>query len=172
MKGQILSMDFIISMVLYIFILSLSVMIWMNINTQIDESETNNAFYSNLVSVSDILIETAGMPSDWEKLNPQTDIDKINQIGLALSKNELSMDKILAFTKLPYTSAKNILGVKSRFVYIQFLDKNGNPLIVNGERMEFGLAPVNAENIYTISRLVIIEDGEKQNIGYMKVVMW
>ncbi|MEM5772855.1 MAG: hypothetical protein QXL86_01355 [Candidatus Aenigmatarchaeota archaeon] len=172
-KGQVFSLDFIVSIVLYIFIVSISMLIWHNINTQIEESETNNAFYSNLVSVSDLLVNTAGVPSDWEKLDPSTDMEKISQIGLALSTNELSMEKIIAFTKLPYSQAKDAIGAKSRFIYIEFLDTKGNFLRKDGKDLVFGVPPTeDAENIHSISRLVVINEGGKQSLGYVKVVMW
>lgn len=188
-KGQIFSADFIISIGLYVFILTLSLFIWNTINMQIEESETNNVFYSNLISISDILIETPGTPSDWEKLDPQKDMDKINQIGLALSRNVLSTEKIIALTKLPYTTVKNILGVRSRFIYIEFLDTDGKLLADNGQELKFGSIPKNSGNTYTIIRPVVIESKKeqkidtpenpmgsveiikKQTLGHMKVVM-
>ncbi len=168
-KGQIFSSDFVVSIFLFTFILSLSILIWNNINDQISQREINSIAQTRLVSISTMLVETSGLPENWEDLGS---VSEISQIGLATKGNVLSSSKILALKNLPYGNAMNILGLENERIYIVFIDANGNTLNENGEEMKFGLTPGGSESLYTISRPVIIENVQKQTIGIMKVSLW
>ena len=171
-KGQIFSTDFIISIGIFIFILNVSILIWNNINSQIDQGEISNKFQTKLISTSTLLLETTGLPKNWEKLDPQIEKKKISQIGLAIKSNVLSYEKITALKNLPYDDAKEIMGLETENIYIEILDASGNILNMNGKDMKFGLLPINAENIYKISRPVIMENDDTQTIGVMNVILW
>ena len=167
MKGQIFSMDFMLSLGIFLFILSSSIVIWNNINSQIDQREANNKLQTEIVSISTLLLETPGSPVNWEE-----DPSKTSQLGLAVKGNLLSSAKILALTNIPYNDAKNLLGLEDEDIYIEFIDANGNLLQAGGKDMKFGLEPQNAGNIYSISRAVVIDNNSRQMLGTMKVILW
>jgi len=178
-KGQIISLDFIVSMSLFTFIIGMSIFIWNNLNTQIDEGEKNNMLQTELISISTMLIETPGTPNNWNIFSP-SEIDQISQLGLAVSSNELSSDKIAALQNLNSTSAdyyntKKLLGLNFEEVYIEFTDIDGNPLNINGKDMKFGIFPQSSGSIFGISRPIIIEnDGNDgiRSIGNMNMYLW
>lgn len=166
-------MDFIISMSLFTFIIGMSIFIWNNINTQIDEGEKNNMLQTELVSISTMLIETPGTPSNWTSINPS----EISQLGLAVSSNVLSSDKIANLTGLNSTSAdyyntKKLLGLNFEEIYIDFTDIDGKPLNINGKDMKFGISPQSSGSIFGISRPIIIENDGINSIGKMNMYLW
>jgi len=167
-KGQIISLDFIVSMSLFTFIIGMSIFIWNNINTQIDEEKQNNMLQTELVSISTMLIETPGTPSNWTSLSPSS----ISQLGLAVSSNVLSSDKIAALTSLNYYDMKKILGLNFEEIYIDFTGIDGNVLNINGRDMAFDKAPESNSSIFGISRPIIIENGDVRYIGKMNMYLW
>ena len=172
-KGQIISLDFIVSMSLFTFIIAMSIFIWNNINTQIDEGEKNNMLQTDLVSISTMLIETPGTPSNWTSLSSS----EISQLGLAVTSNVLSSDKVVALTNLNLTSddyynTKKTLGLDFEEIYIDFTDIDGNPLNINGKEMKFGISPESSGSIFGISRPIIIEDDGIKSIGKMNMYLW
>ena len=168
-KGQIISTDFMVSIVLFIFIIQISTLIWNNLNSQIQQNEENNDFQSSITSLSSNLIESSGVPANWEE---ETDISKISQIGLSIDSNLLSLEKIIAFTKLPYDKGRLILGVETKNVYIEFTDGDGTILKDDSKELTFGLFPGNVGSVYKISRLVVIKADSKNIIGFVKILMW
>ncbi len=168
MRGQVLSVDFVMSLLVFIFILTTSVLIWNNINSQIDQNERNNRIQSELSSISTTLIESPGSPTNWETLP----LSQVNQIGLAVRSNVLSPAKITALTTLDIDD-RNILGFDTGNVYIEFVDVNNNLLKIDGEDLKFGTPPLSAdlENVYKISRAIIVDENEPV-IGIMNVIVW
>jgi hypothetical protein len=167
-KGQIISLDFIVSMSLFTFIIAMSIFIWNNLNTQIDEGEKNNMLQTELVSISTMLIETPGTPSNWNSLSPS----EISQLGLAVSSNVLSSDKVAALTSLDYYDTKKILGLNFEEIYIEFTDIDGNLLNIKGRDMNFSSFPKSDSSIFGISRPIIIENDGIRSIGKMNMYLW
>jgi hypothetical protein len=136
-KGQVISLDFIVSMSLFTFIVAMSIFIWDNINTQIDEGKQNNMLQTELVSISTMLIETPGTPSNWNSLSPSEINSEISQLGLAITSNVLSSDKIVALknlnsTSIGYYNTKKLLGLNFEEIYIDFTYFNGTLIKLNG----------------------------------------
>ena len=171
-KGQVISLDFMVSIALFTFIIAMSIFIWNSINTQIDEAETNNMLQTELVSISTMLIETPGTPSNWNTVGPS----EINQLGLAVSSNVLSSEKIANLTSLNstfgYYNTKKLFGLNFEEIYIDFTYFNGTLVEINGEDMKFGISPQSSGSIFGISRPIVIESGDARYIGNMNMYLW
>ncbi|MFH1126991.1 MAG: hypothetical protein ABIG84_00445 [archaeon] len=125
-KGQVLSPDFILSIVIFTAILFLSYTIW-NISYEKStrfyktEEMQRKAFY-----ISNALINTPGVPADWNTSD-------VMMIGLKNADDDiLDTEKILNFKLLSYSDSKALLGVGSYEYYINVTDPHSKPLKVGG----------------------------------------
>ncbi len=125
-KSQVLSPDFTMSLIIFTAILFLSYTVW---NTS---QEKSMRFYDTeqmqkkALYVSDILLNTPGIPPDWNTSN-------VKMAGFRnVDSSTLDIDKLINFRLLEYNQSKEAIGVGSYDYYCGIMDSNDSVLKVGG----------------------------------------
>lgn len=147
-KGQVNSLDLLISIAIFVFLLVFLVMFWFVTTMNIENKIKENRLESTAIYISDTLMKTQGYPTNWEE-----NLSTVHSLGLATySQNVLDSDKIANFTNLSYSTSKELLGVEYEYYfYIEDLDENR---LYESGNSTFG------EQIASITRFGIL-DGEE-----------
>jgi hypothetical protein len=128
-KGQIWSLDFITSVIIFLIVLIPLLFVWTYVNIQnqqqilFDEVETLTLF------ISDSLIRTEGYPEGWDTVN-------VEQIGLASEENALNATKVSYFISMgnsEYNRTRTILTGGYDF-FFNMTDINGTSIGLIGSK--------------------------------------
>lgn len=152
-KGQIWSTDFILSVVILTIVIIPSLLFWNTFSK--DETLRNEGLDARkrAFEVTDALMNSKGMPEDWNSSNVIT-------IGLAAEKNILSREKADEMNGSSYQRLKNIVGYDFHMI---LKDINGSVYY------DIGIAPYdNATNIVPVRRSVLMDD----RIVILDFVLW
>ena len=148
MKAQAWSMDFVVSISIFLLVFSIVVFSWNYINIQ----NTDRTLFSEMqvsgLDISDILIRVPGNPENWNETN-------VLSIGLASSENVLNKTKVEQFVNMDYGITKNILGLPDMEYYFAVQHLNGTVMEYNGQNMSIGTYPVNSSIAVPIFRSVL-----------------
>ncbi len=137
---------------------------WNTISDKIVENRVRNEVRTTAIDVSDQLLKSSGVPSDWETRPGQN-----FSIGLVDRDNKLNINKTLELKKMNYPSLKTSLGVSAYGFYFKVTDLFGNILSYSGNNLDAGLKPTsNASMIVNSKRLAIWNN----NIVSVDVVLW
>ena len=129
LKGQLLTIDFALSMVIFLTILLTLITLWANFDTQIRDLEDRRDMQTLAVAVSDSLVRSPGNPGNWTSAT-------VKSIGLAEQERILSLDKILKLygmmnsyspvdPSFDYTGTRSILRLGNYEVTMYFRDYRG-----------------------------------------------
>jgi len=146
-KGQMNSIDLMMAILIFVILIVFVIGFWFVEQKEIQSTLTKNRLEAEAISISDILIKSPGIPSDWEKNQSE-----IKMLGLAIEGNVLSDAKISNFTNMSYSSAQNYLGLDDQF-YFYIENMNGNRLYQFGNNT-FG------DQVIVITRFAVL-NGEK-----------
>jgi len=125
-KSQVLSPDFIMSIIIFSVILGLGIMLWNTSCEKLTRYYDTEQMQKKVLYVSDILLNTQGVPQNWNTTNVIMVGLKENNTGI------LDTDKIISFKMLEYNHSKEVLGLGSYEYFINITDPNGGPLKVSG----------------------------------------
>ena len=170
-KGQLLSMDFVFSLSIFLAILLISIVIWRNLNIQITQYEMHTDLENRILITSNLLIKTAGTPNDWENFDLATEQDKIISLGLAKRENVLNKTKILKFLDIDYDDTKTLLGIPRYEFCIEIADMTDTPIILDGEEIKCDLS-ADIANLYSIKRTVLLEEDDSREILFFNMMLW
>lgn len=169
-KGQVFSMDFISSIVPFLFILTLILLIWFNINYKIDQRENNLEIQNKITSLSEILIKTEGNPSNWE--DPTIQENEIKSLGLASNDNVVDSGKFFRLVELDYIPVRKKLGIPRFQLFLGLYDKDNQIIELDGIEMVYGVYPPESEEKYSVTRFVALEHNEERELASLKVILW
>jgi uncharacterized protein (UPF0333 family) len=151
-KGQVWSLDFVTSLVIFFLVLVPLFFVWNYVNVQNMEQRTLNDIQMLALSVSDSLIRTRGIPENWNSSN-------VNVIGLADEENVLNSTKVSHLMDMgnnEYELTKNILTGKYDF-FFGITDLNGTQYGTIGSKpADRTVVPVERYCLYN-ERVVKIE---------------
>ena len=119
-KGQVWSLDFVSSLVIFFLVFVPLFFVWSYINLQNMEQKTFDDIEVLALTTSDSLIRTKGIPENWNSGN-------VNVIGLAEEENILNSTKVSYFLSMgntEYNLTKNMLTGKYDF-FFSITDLNG-----------------------------------------------
>ena len=105
-KGQIFTLDFFVGLAIFIV---LFMVLLVNLNKYQDQVNTDiisNRLQQKALQITDILIKTQGVPTNWEKNNTSLKVP-----GLASYDRILNSKKVDTFTKLKYNRTKKLLNI-------------------------------------------------------------
>ncbi len=157
-KGQILSNDLIIGILIFLFVLSLFFVSsnFLYIRT------ANFAQFEELklasIPAMQALAHSPGEPGNWEEFD---DLNSVNSIGLVSSRNDLDqakLDMIQDFNALHYWRIKELLGIGKYDFHVDLRRLQNNQQIA-----EFGIAP-DQNALVSSSTAISNLDGEKVKI--------
>lgn len=125
-KSQVLTPDFVMSMILFSIILGLGIMLWNVSCEKLTRYYSTEQMQDKALYVSDILLNTPGVPQNWNTSN-------VMMVGLKENNTDvLDLDKIISFRMLGYNESKRYLGVGSYDFFINITDPETRPLRVGG----------------------------------------
>lgn len=150
LKGQLNSLDLMLAIVIFVFLLSFVILFRFVDVLDLDKSLTKNKLEADALSLSDALIKSQGVPYNWEKNS-----SNVQMIGLVSSPNVLNSEKLQIFTNMSYTNATQFLGLSSQFYfYVEDLEEN--------RLYETGNSTL-SDQIISITRFAIL-NGEKVRV--------
>lgn len=156
LKGQLNSLDLMLAIVIFVFLLSFVILFRFVDVLDLDKSLTKNKLEADALSLSDALIKSQGVPYNWEKNS-----SNVQMIGLVSSPNVLNSEKLQIFTNMSYTNATQVLGLSSQFYfYVEDLEENrlyetGNSTLSDKSISITRFAILNGEKVRV--RLIVYE---------------
>ncbi|MCK4335830.1 MAG: hypothetical protein KAW40_03860 [Candidatus Aenigmarchaeota archaeon] len=90
MKGQVWSLDFITSVLVFLVVLIPLFFVWNYVNIQNQQQILFDEVETLTLSISDSLIRTKGLPEDWNTSD-------VSSIGLSSEENVLNVTKVSYF---------------------------------------------------------------------------
>lgn len=138
-KGQVISLDFIISILIVFIILAYINDAW---NTTTETSRkylTSESIKKNILITTDFLVNTPGYPDNWEK-SPSN----VNVIGLAKNDRIINQDKLDAFLVMDYDELKSKLNTGGWEFYFKLKTSD----------VTYGLNPT-SDNVVFMRRIVL-----------------
>jgi hypothetical protein len=142
-KGQVFSLDLIISMFTFIIILIFLLSFW-NLNSlRLSEKQNSNELQLIALQVMDILVSTPGEPFNWNTNNATS-------IGLATRLGKIDQGKLNAFLDYDYAQSKSRFNIE-RFEY-KFTVTSSQDVLINSSGIESG----DVDEKVALSRLVFV----------------
>lgn len=112
-SGQIISGDFIVSIVVFLFILVIIIPLFARMSEESRERRFIEDVQTKLLFVSDSILKTTGTPDDWNSTN-------VKSIGLSNKDNRINRTKIARFMSLSSSDAKKFLGLEGLELNLSF----------------------------------------------------
>ncbi|MCX6803177.1 MAG: hypothetical protein NTY48_01250 [Candidatus Diapherotrites archaeon] len=169
-KGQFFSLDLIIAMGVFVFVIALFLNASDSVTKQTNTFNEKKLADETAHTVLHSLIYSPGEPSYWENLS----FSEINSFGLAHSINLLDAEKISRLSTLlnnssEYPLAKEKLGAGVYDFYFRLTDSSGNTINYNDRAMEGGALASELMQKYSYKRPVIfLEEASTLEVIFSK----
>ncbi len=154
-RGQIFSTDMMMAAVVFLFILTLSIVYSSEVANRVYFMEEGNARDQTVLQAADALVLSAGSPANWETLS---DLNTASSLGLVKSRNVLDAGKLQAILNLNagnYGRIKELLGASRYDLGVSVLR------LQNKQRLaEFGLQPSSENKVSAVSRIALYNGEE------------
>ncbi len=109
-KGQATTIDLAVSLLLFVVLLSYVIYFREDAVNSKNEVEKKMRFYEELISLSDSLILSEGIPTDWDVRYSETaDVKSVLAPGLAKQAYVLSREKLANLSSMNYSQQKAFL---------------------------------------------------------------
>jgi hypothetical protein len=164
MRGQIWSMDFAVSIVIFVLVVSVVLFAWNHVTQNSMYQVSLNVLENDALAMSDTLIRVPGMPEDWNASN-------VRVIGLASEENVLDPAKVLQFVGMDYNQTKRILGIGGYEFYFEVRHLNNTQMSINGTGLTKGTNPSGKPGtrlVIPVERYVMLEG----KIAKMEFHIW
>lgn len=128
-KAQVWSLDFVVSVVIFLMALIPLLFVWDYVNAQKQQQMLFDEAENIALSVSDALLRTKGLPENWNTTS-------VNVIGLASKENILNITKVsylLAMGSSDYNMTRAILSGGYDF-FLNITDLNGTSYGIIGSK--------------------------------------
>ena len=160
MKGQMWSMDFIISFIMFFMAVVLVLFAWDYATTENYEQMLFNDMQSTGLIVSDVLVRTSGSPQDWNMT--------AMAIGLASEENTIDENKLRNFVfYMDYNDSRRIMGMGSYEYYFIMKNLDNQTMLIDGQPTVKGnYPPVYVKNIVPVERYVLY-GGELAKLSFI-----
>lgn len=170
-KSQIFSLDMLIAMLAFVVILTSSIMIWDYSIETISSKERRNELELASIHVLSSLIETTGIPSNWNDL-PLKDFNETNIHAIGLVKNsplglnykgpwEIDLKKINYLNSSTYNKTKKILGLEGYNFNLTIKKYDGNNFVFN---YSVGGNISNATEVISLTRYALLDSQKAELI--------
>jgi len=158
-KGQMFSLDLVLSMVIFIVIFIFVFSLWNLYILRLTESSQTEEMQLIAFQVSEVLFGTEGIPQDWN-----TDVEDIIVLGLA-GKEDGTLDstKVNAFFELDYNETKEFFNIERFEYYLTIKNLQGETIDTMGNKnSKEGVEQV------SVRRFVFIDDYKREVI----LILW
>jgi len=103
-KGQIISSDFIISIAIFLIMISIIIPLFRDMTINRQNSEFREELQTRLSLVSDMLVKTDGIPENWNR-------SSVTRIGLANDNHRINKTKIRNLVLMDPSTVKDYLAL-------------------------------------------------------------
>ncbi len=124
MRGQIWSLDFSVSIVIFLIVLIPFMLIWGYMYAENEEKRMFDDMETRAMSISDSLVRLGGVPDDWNATS-------VEVIGLASEENVLDPGKVSSFDSMNYSHVREVM-TKRYDYYLRISDINGSVYLEKG----------------------------------------
>jgi len=121
-KGQIAVLDLVVSVVVFLIVMTGFFIAWNSYNNRLDDSLLSNEMSLHAFQIMQQLITTPGVPGNWEN-----NVSSLKFIGLAYSDRIIDEAKLDSLNTINYNDLKNKMNIKRFEVFI--LVKQGNQAV-------------------------------------------
>ena len=156
-KGQVITTDFILAMIILVFVLQIALSLWNNEIEDFRLKERRIEMEKLALGITDMLVRSPGNPGDWENRN----ITEIT-LGLAGEDHVLDIQKVSKLFTLPQDSVKKILGIENYDFFFAITFTNGEVI------EEYGTSSADAKEVVVARRLVLYNNTET----YLNFGLW
>lgn len=153
LRKGLFSTDFAIGLTIFLIVLSLALPLWDQVRAQTLATVEQREMQARALQVSDILLQSAGSPSDWNEATVQS-------IGLADEPHVLNASKVGAFFNLlngRYDAAKSLLGIPAYELNFSVLDNTRSPFALEGNLTSFGRPASGILNVFVVTRMAVLQ---------------
>jgi len=169
-KAQVLSGEFILACVIFLFVLTSIFFLWNTTTRNIAESEISYEMDEVATNAIEKLVRTSGYPEDWENMS----IDNVSALGLTTESRILDKEKVLKFLNITsnstfdnpcipddptisnYECNKHFLGLGRYDFYFDITYLNGTTVKVQGQNCTTGLIPGDVDYMLTKRRNALL----------------
>ena len=117
-KGQVWTFDMALSLMIFFSALISVTLAWNYISGDIIERQGISEMQLKSMTVSDSLIRTSGIPSNWNE-------STVTVLGLAESDNVLNAAKVSELVSMSYSKSRSLLDISPYEYYFEVTDING-----------------------------------------------
>lgn len=149
-RGQIFTTDLILASVVFLFILTLSIVYSTQAANRVELMEEDKARATAAMSAANSLLLSSGKPANWQNLG---DLNNVSSIGIVKSKNEIDSAKLqhlLDLNESNYEGVRDLLGVGKYGLSISVL-RLSDQISVG----EFGLDPESDDKVTAVNRIAL-----------------
>lgn len=157
-KGQIISIDLLIGIVIFLIVVIFSVSYWQTSLFNVRESLDRIDVQRLATQISDNLVKSPGIPDNWE-----TSPTNARAIGLANHSHILETRKVANLTALNYSTLLTRFGLEGANFFFQLTDQAKNNITSAGL-----LLTSNATQAAVVERNVIYN----QRPAYLTFIVW
>ncbi|MFH1390953.1 MAG: hypothetical protein ABIH20_01440 [Candidatus Diapherotrites archaeon] len=146
-KGQIFSVDMILAAIVFLFIITSTIVFSNEINNNVILAEKDNLRKETAITAASALVYSSGSPANWENL---ADLNNVSSIGIAKTRNFLDSEKVSKLVDLNqtnYSAVKYLLGVSKYGLKISVLNLQDKSVLA-----EFGLEPESDDSVSAVNR--------------------
>ena len=152
-KAQISTLDLVIAVSIFIFILLTIMGAWNNTRLKIDLFEDKRKIYQKGLDVAEMLVKTQGDPVNWGELSV-VDSSNVDAIGIASEDNVLDPEKLDKLGEIDYGELRRILGLSREEFNLTIYNISGGS---ENSLYSFGQPPFNLTRV-RISRYASLDD--------------
>ncbi|RKZ16927.1 hypothetical protein DRQ17_04865 [bacterium] len=165
-RGQVWSVDFAMSFVIFISITLFAFFMFAYINQHTSEHNEIKDIQYLAVSLSDTLVRSRGLPEAWTPSN-------VNVIGFVTDcdtfcDNILNKTKVMNFISMDYETIRDLLTTKKYHFYFDLRYANNSLINVGGTPVQKGFYPSVTTVTVPVQRFVLF-DGK---IAKMNFIIW
>ena len=161
MKAQLWSTDLVVSIVIFVLMMSVLLFAWNYSSAQAAESALLTDMESLTITVSDSLIRVRGLPDNWEG-------SSVEVIGLADEEYVLNKTRIYRFLNMSYNRSRELLFPRSYEYYFEMRDLDDRIISVNGTSAVKGPYPSGASFVVPVERYALYNGG----LAKIRFMMW
>ena len=161
-RGQMWSMDFGISVIMFFAAIILVLFAWNYIASESYDNQLLVDMETTGLAISDVLVRTEGSPPDWNTT--------ALAIGLTSEENIINDDKLRSFLSyISYNESKRIMGIRNYEYYFRMRGLDNATLQIDGLPIEKGYNPsANVNTIVPVERYVLFR-GELAKLDF---ILW
>ena len=163
-KTQLISIDLIIGITIFMFIIVITIFpLWNIYEIKLNDRFELTRMEVKIFQIADILIKTRGVPEGWETLNNE---EQIVIPGLAIKNKELLKEKVEKFTQLSEETIKTKLRISN--YNFHFILKTTN----NVEISSVGSVPENSTRVLSIKDYILYNDNGVKQDAIVEIKIW